>query len=425
MACAVHVIGAGLAGLAAAEALLRAGVRPIVHEAAPHAGGRCRSYHDATLGMRIDNGNHLLLSGNRSALDYIERIGGSPALHATEECAFPFADLRTGERWMLRPSAGRLPRWIFDTTRRVPGSRASDYLAPLRLLLAGPNARLGAAMRTSGPIYERLWHPLLLAALNTDPAEASARLAAALMRETLGAGGDACRPVIARHGLGAALVDPAVELLARRGAAVRFGSSLRSLRIENGRVAALGFPSGEEAIEGGDQVILAVPPPVAASLLPDLVVPDEHRAIVNAHFRIDPPAGMPPLIGLVGSLSEWIFTFPDRLSVTISGADRLLDRPREALAADIWRDVAAIAGLAVEMPPWQIIRERRATFRATPEQVARRPGAETPLANLSLAGDWTQTGLPATIEGAVRSGRKAAGLALGALGRIPGNRIAV
>jgi uncharacterized protein with NAD-binding domain and iron-sulfur cluster len=105
---------------------------------------------------------------------------------------------------------------------------------------------------------------------------------------------------------------------------------------------------------------------------------------------------------------EWLFAFPGRLSVTISAADRLIDVPREELAARIWREVAQVAGIADALPPWQIVRERRATFAATPEQDARRPGAATAWANMALAGDWTATGLPATIEGAIRSGQRAA-----------------
>jgi len=114
------------------------------------------------------------------------------------------------------------------------------------------------------------------------------------------------------------------------------------------------------------------------------------------------------MIGIVHGLAQWLFAFPGRLSVTISAADHLLEIPREELAARIWRDVAAVADIATPMPAWQIVRERRATFAALPEQEARRPGAGTAWTNLALAGDWTRTGLPATIEGAIRSGAKAA-----------------
>jgi uncharacterized protein with NAD-binding domain and iron-sulfur cluster len=105
-----------------------------------------------------------------------------------------------------------------------------------------------------------------------------------------------------------------------------------------------------------------------------------------------------------------LFTYPDRLSVTVSDANRLMDSPREQLAADIWREVAALTGLSDDLPSWRIIKERRATFAATPQENARRPPSRTAWRNLLLAGDYVQTGLPATIEGAVRSGHAAARL---------------
>ena len=157
-------------------------------------------------------------------------------------------------------------------------------------------------------------------------------------------------------------------------------------------------------------MILAVPPVVAAELVPGLETPSQFRAIVNAHFRLEPPAGLAPIIGVVNGTIEWLFAFPDRLSVTVSAADRLLDVPRERLAQDIWREVATVAGLPPALPPWQIVRERRATFAATPGEDAKRPAATTAWSNLVLAGDWTDTGLPATIEGAIRSGNRAADL---------------
>ncbi len=158
--------------------------------------------------------------------------------------------------------------------------------------------------------------------------------------------------------------------------------------------------------------MLAVPAWVASALVPGIPVPSEFRAIVNAHFRFSPPPDFPPITGVLGANTEWIFRFPDRLAVTISGADRLLEVPREELAEKIWREVAEIARLAAPLPAWQIIKERRATFAATPEQNAKRPGAATRWHNLALAGDWTATGLPATIEGAIRSGNSAADVVL-------------
>ncbi|HEY5409468.1 MAG TPA: FAD-dependent oxidoreductase, partial [Caulobacteraceae bacterium] len=174
--------------------------------------------------------------------------------------------------------------------------------------------------------------------------------------------------------------------------------------------AALSLPDREVVLAPDDVAILAVPPWAAQDLLPDLSAPDDFRAIVNGHFLFPAPASAEPMVGLIGGTAEWVFAFPDRISVTVSSADRLLDDDREDLARRLWADVAALHRLPPELPPWQIVKERRATFAATPEQDAKRPSARTPWDNLLLAGDWTATGLPATIEGALRSGRTAADL---------------
>jgi squalene-associated FAD-dependent desaturase len=409
----VHIIGAGLAGLSAAVELTKRGQPVVVHEAGSVAGGRCRSYHDHGLDMVIDNGNHLLLSGNYAALDFLRSIGSAENLVGPQHAEFRFVDLDSRAEWTLRFNDGRIPWWIFDALRRVPDTRALDYLSLGRLLWAPRDKPVGEVIRFTGTIYERLVRPLLLAALNIDPAVGSASLAAAVIRGTLASGGRACRPLLAREGLGATLIEPALAYLAQHQAKVRFGHQLHAMRYSDGRVLALDLGRDTIALASDDAVVLAVPPYAAATLVPGLETPNEFRAIVNAHFRIDPPAEQPLILGVLNATIEWVFAFPGRISVTISAADRLLDMPRETLAQKIWSEVATVTGLPPALPPWQIVRERRATFAATPEQDARRPGAATAWRNLFLAGDWTDTRLPATIESAIRSGVRAAALAAG------------
>jgi hydroxysqualene dehydroxylase len=410
----VHIIGAGLAGLAAAVRLADGKRKIKLYEAARQAGGRCRSYFDAVLDMTIDNGNHLLLSGNHAAHDFLRDLGSEDQLVGPKHAEFPFFDLATEETWRLRPNDGPLPWWIFLPGRRVPNTRARDYLAALSLL--GPqkkDASIGDVMACHGVLYERLWQQVVLAALNTEPQEGSASLASAVIRESLAKGGKACRPLVAAHGLSRAFIEPALDRLRARGVDILFDARLRAISFEGKRVASLDFGDTKADLAASDSVVLAVPAQIAAGLVPNLSTPQTFRAIVNAHFKFVPPADFPPILGLVNGMSEWLFSFPDRVSVTISGADRLIDVAREELATKIWGEVARAMRIDAPLPAWQIIKEKRATFAATPQEEARRPGPRTAFSNLVLAGDWTATGLPATIEGALRSGKRAAEVVLG------------
>ena len=239
----VHIVGAGLAGLSAAVELCES-AEIHLYEAAPQAGGRCRSYFDSTLNMTIDNGNHLLLSGNDSALAYAKKIGGAEKLAGPDEADFDFCDLERDKRWRLRPNAGPLPWWILAPDRRVPGTAGLDYLALVKLLFARRDQKLRPFLGT-GDLARDLWDPLFVSALNTDPSEASAFLAGAIVRETFAKGGAACRPLVAVEGLSAAFVDPALAFLRAHGAQVRFGAKLRGMEFAGDRVAALDFDERE------------------------------------------------------------------------------------------------------------------------------------------------------------------------------------
>ena len=408
----VHVVGAGLAGLAAGVALADRGHAVTLYEAGPQAGGRCRSYFDAELGVRIDNGNHLLLSGNTAAVAYIERIGARGTFERAAEAAIPFVDIETGEHWALRPGTGAVPWWVLRPARRVPGTRARDYLAALRLRRAAPGDTVARDARPDSVLFRRLWQPLAVAALNTGAAEGSARLLWRVLAETIGRGAAACRPMLAREGLSESLVDPALSFLSGRGAEIRFGARLRALGFAEDRVSELMFEQTALVLRSEDSVILAVPAAIAARLVPGLIVPDDYAPIVNAHFRCTPSSfarsGAPLFAGIIGGTAEWVFRKREVLSVTVSAADRIVARPAEELRDMLWHDLTLAFDLPAKPPAVRIVKERRATFRATPAQLARRPAAATAWNNLHLAGDYVDTGLPATIEGAIRSGFAAA-----------------
>lgn len=412
----VHVVGAGLAGLSAAVRLAEAGVGVTLYDGAPQAGGRCRSWHDAQLGLTIDNGNHLVLSGNRAVADYVRLIEAEDRLIGPERADFDWMDLRDGARWTLKPNDGPIPWWVLGAERRVPGTGPGAYLALAALLRAGPRATVGETIRCEGPLWDRLIEPFLVSSLNTPARDGSARLAGAIIRGSLARGGRAARPRVAHPTLAAAFVDPALAYLRAHGAEVRLGRRLRSIGYEGDRLATVDFGDGPQPLAPSEALVLALPAWAAQELIPGLSAPTEHNAIVNAHFAVVPPPGASLLTGLVGGAAEWVFALGDRVSTTTSAADRLFGLNRDTLARRLWAEAAR--ALRIEdtpPPPHRIVAEKRATFAATPAQDALRPPARTAHVNLFLAGDWTQTGLPATIEGALQSGVAAARLAIAAL----------
>ena len=410
-----HVVGAGMAGLAAALRLSGLGHAVTLHEAAGQAGGRCRSFHDETLGCVIDNGNHLMLAGNTAIAAFLGETGAADTLPAAPEAVIPFVDLASGERWSIHPNEGRLPWWIFSRSRRVAGSGPLSYLGALRLAWAGPDATVRDLFGGGGSFFRRFWRPLTVAILNTPPEDALARLLWPVMVEIFGRGGDACRPRFARESLSRSLVDPTLATLRARGAEVRFNRRLRQIGIDGGRARTLDFAGDTVRLGDADAVVLAVSAPSATALLPSVPAPEQFHPIVNVHYRLpgaDAGPDHPAILGIVGGTAEWVFSRGPIISVTISAADAIVDRDAETIARTAWADVSKALGLPGSLPAFRVIKEKRATFAQTPAAERRRPPARTDVKNLFLAGDWTNTKLPATIEGAVRSGFTAAGAAI-------------
>ena len=409
MTQAVHVIGAGLAGLSAAVMLAEGKATVIVHEAAGHGGGRCRSFYDDTLGCRIDNGNHLLLSGNRATLDYLKRIGAEGSLVGPDQAAFPFLDLRTKERWLVKPDAGVIPWSLFSAKTRVPGSSLGEYLRGLSLAWASSEKTISQCLMGRGALYERFWEPLAVSVLNTEADKASAKLLWPVLRETFGRGAVACIPLIVRDGLSESFVDPALAYLERSGNSAVFNHRLRAIHSSNDRISELDFGDEKITLGKNDRVVLAVPPSVAKSLLPDLLVPDDYRPIVNGHFIVPKKVEKTRFLGLVGGAAHWLFVRNELASITVSAANDLVLKSSEDIANQLWSDICIALELGdCPLGPYRIVKEKRATFAQTPEQLLKRPDTKTKWQNLVVAGDWTDTGLPATIEGTIRSGMKAA-----------------
>lgn len=423
----LHVIGGGLSGLACAVEAVRRGARVSLYEAAPQAGGRCRSYHDPHLDRVIDTASHLILSANKALLGLLRQCGAEDRL-VRHPARFPFVDLSHDRQWCLQPNTGPLPWWLWSKRRRCPDVGLADHLRLLGMGWASPQSQV-SDWSTSPTLHERLLVPLSKAILNSPPEAASARLLGQVLKRTLARGGDACAPLLAPHGLSEAIITPLVRWLTSHGATLHFCSPIRHLGFDGpDRLAHLDGPGGRVALGNQDRVVLALPQHRAHALLePDAdgsaapIIPKlDGRSITAVHFRLPAGCKLPwqPVYGVLGGTAEWLFWRDDVVSVTISDAPS----PDPKLVQRLWSEICHFLTLqgdlscaqSLPVPPHRLLHHQRATHAQDPASLASRDAVlrhwET--RPLTLAGDWTVCHLPATLEAAVLSGTRAAHHAL-------------
>lgn len=389
----IHVVGAGVAGLAGALALARAGRAVVLHEASPGAGGRARALADGT-----DNGTHALVGANTAALRFLRAIGAREGWVEPEPDGLPVLDCADGAA--RRISLSPLGWWRTD--RRPPGLSAGALGAMARMALPGRDRPVAQAM-AAHPVFQRGFvDPLVVATLNTPSAEASSVRLAQVLRRLGGPG--ATRLYVAGRGLGPDMVEPALAAIRAAGGEVRFGSRIRELTAQGTGWLLDGMPS--------ERVLLATPPWESARLLPGLAVPQAHAPIVNLHFARAEP-GPVRFVGFVGALCQWVLVRPSGVSVTVSAGDAEVSEDAATLAPRAWGEILRAAAAfripgewPIRPPECRLVKERRATPRHTPGPPFAPPRLPAP--GLALAGDWTWPHLPATIDAAVRSGEAAA-----------------
>ena len=442
----VVVVGGGFAGFAAAVALQERRHEVVLLERRGVLGGRATSSRDAVTGEDVDNGTHLMIGAYASTLELLRRAGASDLLAFQDDLRLEWADARG--RSVLECPALAAPLHLFAGLLglRVPLAVKLQAVAmglavrfgrrPAGLTLAEYFRRCG-----QGAAARRLlWDPLALAILNEPPEGAAAVLFHRVFEEAFLRDRLASRLVFPRRGWGV-LVERLASYLEGRGGAVRRGARVLSIRVEEGRATgvvcaqragsreevAVGRPP-ETRVEPADAVVSAVPPQALLGLLPA-----EWRArppfaaldrfsgspIVSVDVWLDRVVVDRPMLGLRDEGVEWVFDkgrlygregAPQHLAFIASAAYRSAARPNADLVA------AAVGALARCFPAMSgatvvrslVLREPFATFASTPDLEPLRPGPDTPVDGLFLAGDWTDTGLPATIEGAVRSGQRAA-----------------
>lgn len=415
----VHIVGGGLSGLRCALTLSASLSKDeiVVYEGSGRFGGRAVSFYDETLQTLINNGTHLLLRSNRSVLSMAEETGGIDHLIALP-CQFSFIEFPEKQRWVISPNRGSVPWWVLFPSRRVPQTSPWDYAIFARLMAAGSEETVADVAKAS-PLFTRLVVPLCEAILNTPAHEASARLLGSTLAQTLGKGAQACQPMLAAGGLSRCLIEPTVERLQQKGISLRLHSPIRRLESENGRVVALHLKNGDvHPIKENDQIVIATDNKRAHDLLKESIPLLRNESIINVHFLSPYPSQSPFFCGFIGGYGQWLAVMDGVLSVTLSGSSFLQQgiSPDQAVP-QIWQEVVQALrwSPSLPLPPVRIVHEKRATLHQSPAAYGRPILKGRLPRNVVVAGDWTVSTLPCTMESAVQSGEEAARAVLRAL----------
>ena len=433
----VLIIGGGFAGLAAGVALAEAGKRVCLFEQNPHLGGRARSFRDPATGSVVDNGQHLFMGCYHSTIQFLKTIGTLDRVQFQRRLAVPFLD-RGGRLTRLDCPDVAAPWHLLLGVLR---SGSFSFKQKLEVLHLGRGLRIGGResaptesetvaawldrQRQSQGLQRRFWDLLCIAAMNEDPRIASAQLFARVLRLALFSSSADSRLGIARVGLSECYTTAAAAYIEARGGRVQTGRSVKQLLIS--KDACRGVVLGGGQSSEGASVISAVPWREFATLLPGEIVRTDPvlagslalrpAPIISINLWFDVPITDLEFAGLRGTTVQWLFDKSRILnardyyvSLVLSGAHEHVKSSKEDLLALALRELIELIPSArkAKLLHSLVIKEHFATFSPSPEAERLRPEARTPLRGLFLAGDWTATGLPATIEGAVQSGYTAA-----------------
>ena len=445
----VLIVGGGFAGLSAGVVLAQAGCRVRVIEQKPYLGGRARSFVDSTTGCVVDNGQHLFMGCYHHTVRFLETIGTLDLIRFQRRLALRFLDrqghassltcLTLPAPWHLLAGVlasnnftSREKFEILRLGRALASSSRDGSSSPGQLTVDEWLARLGQSEK----LRRNFWDLLAIAAMNEDSRLASAAVFERVLQLALFRSPEDSRLGLAMTGLSESYTQAASEFITAHGGSVETGRDVSRFLISDGACRGVELRAG--ATLEARAVLSAVPCFSFVELLPadhvrcepffERLLNLSPAPIISINFWFDRPLTDQDFIGLRGATVQWLFNKGSILSdsaflasrseflrggyisLVISGAHDHIARSKEDLQALALRELGELIPRSREAKLLHslILKERFATFSPTPQAEQVRPPATTPVRGLYLAGDWTSTGLPATIEGAVKSGYTAA-----------------
>ncbi len=436
----VVVLGGGISGISAALRLLEWGYPVTLVEARNFLGGRAFSYSGGWKGEQVDNGQHVIVGCCREFLDFIRRLDVEGRWHLQRRLHLPVMD-KGGKTGFLRTAFLPAPFHLLPSFLTYPHLGMGDKLRVLQTLVKAKMTDRSRPeleemtfldwlrrQKQSPQAVQNFWDLLVKPTLNDGIHEVSAAMGLMIVQDGMLGGFRDANLGYPRCGLSPAIGEPAHTRLAALGCRILFSSPVKTMEGDNGGIAQVRLASGE-TISGG-VFISALPPDALLRILPPSLALDpffaglagiETSPIVNIHLWYDRPVMEEDFCALVDSPLQWVFNQTrnhdtnavadsHHVCVSVSAAWEYIEQPREQLAETFAREMAGVFPAAGQAKILQtrVVKQRNATFRCRPGVNRLRPGAVTPVPNLFLAGEWTATGWPSTMEGAVRSGYAAA-----------------
>ena len=428
----IVVLGAGYAGLAAANELVMRGHDVTLIEGRALLGGRAHSFPDTKTGLMLDNGQHVLMGCYRETLALLRQLGVADRLYSPPSMQVPFVSEKG--RSLLAAVAPE-PLHLLSALLRYGELNAADKFAAVKLAIRLRFGQMPTSRETveawllrwgqTPNLIRALWEPLCIAALNEPVASSSAQLFATVIRRSFLGGAADASILLSRVGLSELFAPEVKRLLEMCGGKVRLQAQVSGLKFSGTRLEEIGFNDGTSLAP--EVVVSALPwHALRAFLPPESKLAQACRAIqdapiVSLHLWLDRAILDEPFVGLLDSPVHWVFSRDHIQGATagqeghvvtavVSGARDLIDKTAVELEELTLKELARLLPEAagVRVLHRMVYKARSATFAATPETEPLRPDATTEWGNFWLAGDWTNTGLPATIEGAILSGNRAA-----------------
>ncbi|MFA6977737.1 MAG: hydroxysqualene dehydroxylase HpnE [Ignavibacteriaceae bacterium] len=417
------VVGGGLAGLSASVYLAKNNIQVQLIEASPKFGGRAYSFVDEKSGNEIDNGQHLLLGCYYETIKLIKLLSAEDQFYFQKRLEINFIDQNKKEYHL---KTAKLP-YPFGLLAGLLSYHALSLLDKIKiktlistLLFTDSNKYSDVSVldwlkknRQNERSIKAFWEVIGVGALNSQLQNASANIFIDILKVIFLNGNKAAAMIIPKVGLSKAFIEPALNFLQSSKTELSLSEKLLEISIAQNKAIA-GF-TDKGTINDFDAMIIAVPSYALDKINEKYLIIDNDKtdlttsSILTLHLWLKENKLKKPFYAFIDSRLHWVFNHGEYITTVTSNADELIEKSQEELFSIISVELSTYLGITREnISHYKIIKEKRATFIPNKENLLKRPSVKTKLENVFLAGDWTNTGLPATIEGAIKSGNTAA-----------------